>query len=90
MPDNSSSFIWYNADHLDMDELKAWLQLVKQQTGQSGELYVRRKEGKTTYMETYSNVSVAASTAIEDLASIHPLFDGIDRRCENFKRIESI
>jgi len=90
MPDKLSSFIWYNADHLNMGDLKAWLELVKQQTGQSGELYVRRKDGKTTYMETYSNVSEAESSAIEHLAASHPLFDSIDRRCESFKRIESI
>jgi hypothetical protein len=90
MPNQASSFIWYNADHLDADELKAWLLLVKQQTGQSGELYVRLKEGKTTYMETYSNVSEAVSATIEDLAATCSLFTNIERRCESFRRIDKV
>ena len=88
MPDNQCAFIWYNADELEMDDLKAWLKLVKNKTGQNGRLYVRRKEGKTTFMESYSNLSEATATAIERLAATHPPFQGIERRCESFLRID--
>jgi len=89
MPDKQSSlFIWYNANELVMDELKAWLKLVKQETGLKGKLYVRRKDGITTYMETYKRVSGAEAIAIEDLAATCSLFTNIDRRCESFHRID--
>jgi len=85
-----SLFIWYNANELVMDELKAWLKLVKQQTGLKGKLYVRRKDGRTTYMETYKHVSGAAAIAIEDLAASCSLFTNIERRCESFHRIDKV
>ena len=90
MPDTQSAFIWYHTDNLNMAEMKEWLKLVKEQTGAKCKLYVRRKDGKTTFMETYANISEGTTIAIEGLAAAHPLFQGIDRRCESFLRIDKL
>ncbi|ATX82566.1 hypothetical protein Ga0123462_1717 [Mariprofundus ferrinatatus] len=90
MPESQSTFIWYHAENLNMSEMKKWLKLVKEQTGAECRLYVRRKEGKTTFMESYADISPATTMAIEGLAAAHPLFNGISRRAESFLRIDEL
>lgn len=90
MPESQSTFVWYHAEALNMGEMKKWLKLVKEQTGAKCKLYVRRKGGKTTFMESYADITEATSIAIEGLAAAHPLFKGVDRRAESFLRIDKL
>jgi len=81
MPD---AFIWYHADKKQESELLEWVAHVDQQAGVRGKLLIRIEQDKTTFMETYSDVSSATIRRIEKLASTYPLFKDIDRRCESF------
>ncbi|MDQ6981715.1 MAG: DUF4936 family protein [Mariprofundus sp.] len=84
MPD---AFIWYHADEKDESKLINWLATVEQQAGVQGKLFVRKADNNTTFMEIYSDVSQATIDRIEKLAASTPLFEAIERRCENFVEI---
>jgi len=84
MPD---AFIWYHADKALEPELIAWVHQVEEQADVSGRLLFRIEQDKTTFMETYSDVSRATIERIEKLASENPLFADISRRCESFFEI---
>jgi len=84
MPD---AFIWYHADEKMEPELANWIDTVEQQAGVRGKLLIRKADDKTTFMETYTDVSSATISRIEKLAAKHVLFDTIERRCESFVRI---
>ena len=84
MPD---AFIWYHADQSRESELQQWMQKVEDQAGIKGDLYIRIDQEKSTFMETYHDVSRATIERIETLAAGHPVFDGIERRCESFIHI---
>jgi len=84
MPD---AFIWYHADESLEPELLNWITRVEEQAGVRGKLLVRIENNETTFMETYSNISRATINRIEKLANAQPVFDGINRRCENFVEI---
>jgi len=88
MPD---AFIWYHADENHEPELLNWLDAVEQQAGVRGKLYIRKASeianDKTTFMETYCDVSSATIKRIEKLATKQSLFKAIDRRCESFVEI---
>jgi len=86
MPD---AFIWYHADEKRESELLNWLDIVEQQAGVRGKLLVRIEKDKTTFMETYADVSRPTIDRIEKLAASSPVFQGIDRRCESFIQITS-
>jgi len=88
MPD---AFIWYHADDKQEPDLMNWLDEVELQAGVRGKLYIRKASEKTddksTFMETYSDVSSATISRIEKLAAKHVLFDAIERHCESFVAI---
>jgi len=88
MPD---AFIWYHADDKQEPDLMNWLDEVEQQAGVRGKLYIRKAsektDDKTTFMESYCDVSSATIKRIEKLAAQQSLFKDIDRRCESFVAI---
>jgi len=84
MPD---AFIWYHANEKQEPELLNWLDQVEQQAGVRGKLFIRKADDKTTFMETYADVSSATISRIEKLAAKYVLFDTIERRCESFVAI---
>ncbi|MDQ7000315.1 MAG: hypothetical protein Q9M12_05455 [Mariprofundus sp.] len=84
MPD---AFVWYHAGEKQEPDLLNWLDTVEQQAGVRGKLFIRKTNGNTTFMETYSDVSRATIDRIEKLAASSPLFERIDRRCESFVEI---
>lgn len=88
MPD---AFIWYHADDKQEPDLMNWLDEVELQAGIRGKLYIRKASekvnDKTTFMETYGDVSSATIKRIEKLAAQQSLFKGIDRHCESFVEI---
>jgi len=84
MPD---AFIWYHADANKEPELLHWLELVHQQADVRGNLFIRNDEQKTTFMETYNDVSSATIKRIEKLAATYSLFEDIHRQCESFIKI---
>jgi len=90
MPD---VFIWYHADEQREDALLNWLDLVHDQADVRGKLFIRKDsdgdQSKTTFMETYNNISTASINRIEKLASNQNLFNDIHRQCERFVEITS-
>jgi len=54
-----------------------------------GKLYIRNEKDRTTFMESYADVSRATINRIEKLAASSPVFQDIDRRCESFIQITS-
>jgi len=62
---------------------------VEAKTGVRGRLYVRIEKDKTTFMESYADVSRTTIDRIEKLAASSPVFQDIDRRCESFIQITS-
>jgi len=86
MPD---AFIWYHADKKLEPELLDWINEVEAEAGVRGKLYIRNQQGETTFMESYIDVSRATIERIDKLATSHPLFENIHRRCESFIQITS-
>jgi len=86
MPD---AFIWYHADENMEPALVEWLDQVKENADVRGKLFIRKEKDKTTFMETYTDVSRATINRIETLASNQPLFKCIHRQCESFVEITS-
>jgi len=84
MPD---AFIWYHADKNMESDLLGWIDEVEAETGVRGRLYIRIEKDKTTFMESYPDVSRATIDRIEKLAAASPVFQSIDRRCESFVKI---
>jgi len=84
MPD---VFIWYHADQQLEPALIDWIDCVETEAGVRGKLYIRTRQDKTTFMESYSDVSRATIDRIEKLAASSSLFQNIDRRCESFIQI---
>jgi len=87
MPD---AFIWYHADEKLESALIDWLDEVQEQADVQGKLFIRKDGDKTTFMETYSDVTSATIARIEKLAAAYPAFEGLERRCESFIRIEKL
>jgi len=85
MPD---AFIWYHADEKLEPALTEWLAEVKEKADVQGKLYLRKEGDKTTFMESYSDVTSSTIKRIEKLAATHPTFEAIERRCESFIRID--
>ncbi|MDX8405023.1 MAG: hypothetical protein R8K50_02615, partial [Mariprofundus sp.] len=81
MPD---AFIWYHAEQAAQPALVAWLQMVETNTGIRGKLFMRHQHDKTTFMESYADVSTETMARIEKLAAQQAVFAGINRRCESF------
>lgn len=88
-------FIWYHAPEEIEPVLRQWLDEVEQQLGVRGELFVRRDRDsagapRTTFMETYRNVSENFISELEILATRQPWLEQLlsPRRCEAFNRIE--
>jgi len=84
MPD---AFIWYHADKEQEPALVEWMNEVEINTGVRGKLYLRQQHDKTTFMETYADVSVITIARIEKLAAQQTVFAELNRRCENFTPI---
>ncbi|GAV20984.1 hypothetical protein MMIC_P1962 [Mariprofundus micogutta] len=87
MPD---AFIWYHAHEKLESELMSWLDEIEDKAGVRGKLFVRKDDGKTTFMESYSDVTTSTITRIEKHAAQHPVFTNIERRCESFMRIDKL
>ncbi|ATX78980.1 hypothetical protein Ga0123461_0545 [Mariprofundus aestuarium] len=87
MPD---AFIWYHADEKLEPKLIEWLDEAEEHAGVRGNLFVRKGNEQTTFMETYSDVTSATIKRIERLASGNPLFANIERRCESFQRVDKL
>lgn len=64
-----------------------WMDADAEQAGVKGCLYIRIEKDKTTFMESYHDISRATIERIEKLASSTALFDGIQRRSESFIQI---
>lgn len=86
MPD---VFIWYETDEKQEPALMQWMAQVEAEADVRGALYIRKEDGKTTFMEAYHHVTTATINRIERLAAKQKIFKGIDRRCERFVRIDS-
>jgi len=86
MPD---AFIWYHADKNMESDLQHWIDEVEAGAGVRGRLYIRIEKDKTTFMESYADISRATIERIEKLAASSPVFQDIDRRCESFIQITS-
>ena len=89
MPEHQSisAFVWYHAPaHLAAD-FQQWLNQIKQQLDIQAKLYQRTAWQKTTFMEVFEHVDCAKIETIEQLAKQQHCFEGIERRCESFKRI---
>jgi len=86
MPD---AFIWYHADERMEPALVDWLVTVEEQADVRGKLFIRKEQDKTTFMETYTDVSRATINRIEKLASNQPLFKDIHRQCESFVEVSN-
>jgi len=84
MPD---AFIWYQADDTQEAALLTWLDDVEAGAGVRGKLYMRKQDDKTTFMEAYTDVSMATIKRIEKLAKKQPVFENTSRRCESFIEI---
>lgn len=84
MPD---AFIWYHAEDKQEPDLINWINSVEQEAGVRGKLFIRKTSDKTTFMETYCNVSQATINRIEKLAASSPLFENTERRCESFVEV---
>lgn len=82
-----NAFIWYHADENIEPELLQWLSQVEEKADVRGKLFIRKENDKSTFMETYTDVSRATINRIEKLAANHPLFKGIHRQCESFVEI---
>jgi len=85
-----SEFIWYQSEELEPQQLRQWLQQVEAALGAHGELYVRQKQQKITYMEVYADVRADVADAIAVLAASEPLFANCARRRETFRRIDRL
>ncbi|MDX8405873.1 MAG: DUF4936 family protein [Mariprofundus sp.] len=81
MPD---AFIWYHAEQAAEPALVEWLHAVETNTGIRGKLFMRRQHDKTTFMESYADVSAETMARIEKLAAQQAVFADISRRCESF------
>ncbi len=86
MPD---TFIWYHADENMEPAFIAWLEQVEEKADVRGKLFIRKEQDKTTFMETYTNVSRATINRIEKLASTQDLFKEIHRQCESFVEVSN-
>ena len=86
MPD---AFIWYHANENQEPALVDWLVKVEEQADVRGKLFIRKEKDKTTFMETYTDVSSATINRIEKLASTQPLFATIHRQCESFVEVSN-
>jgi len=86
MPD---AFIWYHADKNMESDLQRWIDEVEAGAGVRGRLYIRIEKDKTTFMESYADISRDTIERIEKLAASSPVFQDIDRRCESFIQITS-
>jgi len=84
MPD---AFIWYHADEKMEPALLEWMDTVQEKADVRGNLYIRKQDDKTTFMETYRDVSSATIKRIESMADKHAIFDRVERRCESFVEI---
>ena len=84
MPD---AFIWYHANEAMEPELLDWMDQVEAFAGVRGKLLVRIEKDKSTFMETYADVSHATIDRIEKQAAQQALFKSIDRHCESFVEI---
>jgi len=84
MPD---LFIWYHVDQTLEPALINWIDHVETQAGVRGKLFVRIEKDKTTFMETYADISRPTIDRIEKLAASQPCFKGVHRRCESFIEI---
>ena len=87
MPD---AFIWYHAEEKLESELMQWIDEVQEKADVQGKLYVRKESDKTTFMESYSDVTSSTIKRIEKMACENPLFANIERRCESFMRIDNL
>lgn len=83
----ASAFIWYQTDSGREPELTAWLEEVKEITSIEGKLYIRNQNDKTTFMESYADLSQAMIERIEKLAAKQAVFADIERHCESFQPI---
>ncbi len=86
MPD---TFIWYHADENMEPALIKWLEQVEEKADVRGKLFIRKEKDKTTFMETYTNVSRPTINRIEKLASTQAVFEGIHRQCESFVEVSN-
>jgi len=68
---------------------KAWIHELKATLGIQGKVYKRLQNEKTTFMEVFEHIDCATIKQIEQLATQQHCFNGIERRCESFERIES-
>ena len=84
MPD---TFIWYHANENMEPKLLEWLKKVEEKADVRGQLFIRKESEKTTFMETYKNVSRATINRIEKMAAGQPIFNDIHRQCESFVEI---
>ena len=87
MPD---AFIWYHADEKLESKLMEWLDEAEEHAGVRGNLFVRKENEQSTFMETYRDVSSATIARIEALAAKKPLFKNITRHCESFQRVDKL
>ncbi len=86
MPD---AFIWYHANENIEPELLDWLAQVEEKADVRGKLFIRKEDDKTTFMETYTNVSRATINRIEKMAASQPIFNDIHRQCESFVEVSN-
>lgn len=91
MPENKrlSAFVWYHAPRDHEDAFQSWISHIKTAHGIQGKLYKRAQNEKTTFMEVFEHIDSATMKKIEQLAIQQHCFNGIERRCESFERIES-
>ncbi|MBN4082504.1 hypothetical protein JYT13_01710 [Mariprofundus ferrooxydans] len=92
MPENKcfSAFVWYHTSSEQEDALQTWISHIKTSLGIEGKLYKRLQNEKTTFMEVFEHIDSATIEQIELMATQQHCFNGIERRCESFERIESI
>jgi len=74
MPD---VFIWYETDEEMEPALLDWMGHVESEADVRGALYIRKEDGKTTFMEAYHHVTTATINRIERLAAQQKIFEDI-------------
>ncbi|MDQ6996176.1 MAG: hypothetical protein Q9M82_01795 [Mariprofundus sp.] len=83
------AFIWYHADENMEPAFIEWLEQVEEQADVRGKLFIRKENDKTTFLETYTDVSRATINRIEKMAVAQPIFNDIHRQCESFVEVTS-